>query len=149
VVYVNVLLYLWVGYALVRTAWDAYAMPHWNAELAGSRLFYVGLRIFAAFYTAVCVSGLLRRTPWSRGMAFWWNLALAVIIGGFPPVTALWLAVLGGESATEALRSTSLVVGSLAALVFLVLSIALRTRGLRAYFAPAQDSNLSAAVPRS
>ncbi len=149
VVYVNVLLYLWTGYALVHSALNVYAATGSNAQYAGSRPLYAGLSIFAAIYTAICAAGLLRRSPWSRGMAFWWNLALALIIGGFPLMTVLWLAAQGSEVTTGALHSANFVIAVLAGVLFLALGFAMRTAGLRVYFNRAQDPDLSAEAPRS
>ncbi len=149
VVYINVFLYLWTGYALLRSAIDIFTASDINAQLAGPRPLYVGLRIFAALYTAVCAAGLLRRRPWSRKMAVWWNFALAVIIGGLPAITATWLAVLDGASVTAVLRSPAVVITILAAVLFLALGFALRTSALRAYFAHVPDSEFSEATPHS
>ncbi|MHB8453375.1 MAG: hypothetical protein ACYDDO_01500 [Acidiferrobacterales bacterium] len=149
VVYVNVLLYLWTGYAFVRNAFNVYAATDANAHFAGSRLLYAGLCIFAALYTAICASGLALRSPWSRSMAFWWNLALALIIGGFPLMTVLWLAAQGSDAAPAALHSVNFVVVVLAGALFLALGFAMRTAGLRDYFVRAQDPEVSAEAPRS
>lgn len=149
VIYINVLLYFWTGYALVRSAIDIFSTSGLAAQLAGSRPLYAGLRIFAALYTAVCAAGLLRRRPWSRNMAFWWNLALAVIIGGFPAITALWLAAIDGGSVAAVLFSPGVIVGALAALVFIALGIALRSPAMRGYFAREPDANFSEAAPHS
>ncbi len=149
VVYVNVLLYLWTGYAFMRNALNVYAATGANVQFAGSRFFYAGLCIFASVYTAICASGLARRSPWSRSMAFWLNLALALIIGGFPLMTVLWLAVRGSDAAPVALHSANFVIVVLAGVLFLALGFAMRTAGLRDYFVRAQDPDVSAATPRS
>ncbi len=134
VVRINVLLYLWAGVALAHGARDVYAARQWNLTLPGSQLAYTGLLGFATLYTAVCALGLLRRTPWSRGMAIWWNLALAAIIGALPAMIAFWSAWLERADAMRALGSTGVVAGLLAACLFVVLSLVLHTRTLRNYF---------------
>ena len=134
VVWINVLLYLWIGIALAHGALEVRAARNWNLTLPGSRLAYAGLLGFAAIYTVACAFGLLRRSWWSRGMAFWWNLALAAIIGVLPALIAFWSARLERTDAAHALGSADVIAGLLAACLFVALSLALRTRALRDYF---------------
>ena len=82
-------------------------------------------------------------------MAVSWNFALALIIGGLPAITASWLAKLDGASVTAVLRSPAVMIGILAATVFLALGFALRTSALRAYFARVPESKFSEATPHS
>ncbi len=147
VVWVNVLLYLWTGIALVHGALEVYSARNWNLALPGSRMMYAGLLGFAALYTVVCVLGLLRHRWWSRSMAFWWNLALAAIIGVLPALIAFWSARLERANAIQVLHSTDVVMGLMAACLFVALSLALRTRALQDYFEDCGGT--SAAAPRS
>ncbi|MHB8345663.1 MAG: hypothetical protein ACYDHM_00510 [Acidiferrobacterales bacterium] len=134
VIWINVSLYIWSGIALVHGATEVYAARNWNLALPGSQLLYSGLLGFAALYTAVCALGLLRHRWWSRSMAFWWNLALAAIIGLLPALIAFWSARLEHIDTIPALRSTDVVMGLIAACLFVALSLILRTRTLQDYF---------------
>lgn len=145
VIWVNVLLYLWTGIALVHGALEVYSARNWNLALPGSRIMYAGLLGFAALYTVVCVLGLLRHRWWSRSMAFWWNLALAAIIGVLPALIALWSARLERADAIQALYSIDIVMGLMAACLFVALSLVLRTRALQDYFG---DSGVTSAAAR-
>ncbi len=134
VIWTNVSLYIWTGIALAHGAIEVYAARNWNLVLPGSQLMYSGLLGFAALYTAVCTLGLLRHRWWSRSMAFWWNLALAAIIGLLPALIAFWSARLEHIDVIPALDSTDVVMGLMTACLFVVLSLVLRTRTLRDYF---------------
>ncbi len=149
VIWINVVLYLWTDIALAHAALEVYSARTWNLPVAGSRLVYAGLLGFAALYTAVGVFGLLRRSWWSRSMAFWWNLALAAIIGVLPALTAFWSARLERMDAMRSLRSPSVVMGLFAGCLFVALSLVLRTRALRDFFERPRGAQVSARARHS
>ena len=133
-IWLNVLLYLWVDIALLHGAREVYVARRWNLGLPGTRLAYSGLLAFAALYTLACIIGLLRRSRWSRSMAFWWNLAMSAVIGALPALIAVWSARLEHADVAQALQSVDVLMGLMAAGLFVALSAALSTRTLKDYF---------------
>ncbi len=132
--WINVLLYGWIGQSFIRGAITIGTDPAWEKIQHAMLKSYIIFQFVAVIYSAICIVGLLMKKNWARKMTLWGNICLAIIVAGAPITVLIVSASQGFDNLFEQFVNAKIVLATFLSLLLITLTFVLRSQVAVEYF---------------
>ena len=141
-IWANAILYVWISQSLIRGAIIVGTDPGWDKMQLGIKFIFIIVLCLAVLYSAICILGLLLKKSWGRPITFYWNICLAVIVGGVPLITLPTFIMQEGANIFENFFNGKIILATLLACILIFLSFVLNRDKTKEYFLSTEKCNV-------
>ena len=127
---VNICVYLWIGQAFLKGAFNSLAEP----MSENLKISYFIIQIGIVFICLICIFGLLLKKEWGRLCTMMCNIALVIIVMVLPIGISLFVSILSGESFSELFYASRIIPISIASVILLILTYYFSRKSSKKYF---------------